>query len=484
MTEFPERWARASIGEAATLINGRAFKPTDWGSSGLPIIRIQNLNRPDAAYNFFDGPLDPRHEVKPGELLFAWSGTPGTSFGAHIWSGPRAALNQHIFRVLHSEDLLDRKFFREAINDQLDELIRRAHGGAGLAHVTKDKFESIEIPVPSLTEQRRIVAKLEELFSELEAGVAALRRAQRRLTRYRQALLQAAVTGELTWEWREQQTHDIQLGKLNGFPAGWVCHQFGSLISRIEAGKNFTARGVPPADGETGIVKISAVTWNIYDENESKTVPREDLIVPRLFIRPGDFLFSRANTLELVGACVIVHRVSKPIMLSDKILRVHFKDESLKPWVLTFLRSRNGRRELEARASGNQLSMRNISQAKLNTLPIPTPPAEERTVILTELDRRLSAVDAVESTLQTSLRRAECLRQSILERAFRGELVPQDPNDEPAEALLARLKTTASDTPAPRRRGRPPKAEPAEPQAPRRRGRPRKAAALASGGSV
>lgn len=141
MTEFPGRWPKAKIGEVCTLINGRAFKPSDWGATGLPIIRIQNLNRSDAAFNYFEGTLDPKHEVQPGELLFAWSGTPGTSFGAHIWSGPSAALNQHIFRVLHSEDVLDRKFFREAINNQLDELIRRAHGGAGLAHVTKGKFE-------------------------------------------------------------------------------------------------------------------------------------------------------------------------------------------------------------------------------------------------------------------------------------------------------------------------------------------------------
>lgn len=108
-------------------------------------------------------------------------------------------------------------------------------------------------------------------------------------------------------------------------------------------------------------------------------------------------------------------------------------------------------------------------------LPFPSPPLLEQRAIVGELDRRLSAADALDATLQASLRRAERLRQSILERAFRGELVPQDPNDEPAEALLARLKATAADTPAPRRRGRPPRTEPAEPQPPRHRGRPRKA---------
>ncbi len=328
------------------------------------------------------------------------------------------------------------------------------------------------------------MTKLEELFSELDAGVAPLRRAQRRLTRYRQALLQAAVTGELTREWREAQGHDLKLGKLGDLPEGWTSTTFGALLTDIEAGKNFAAKGRPPEGGEVGILKISAVTWGAYDELESKTVPRKDLVNPRLFIHPGDFLISRANTLELVGACVIVHRTTRDIMLSDKVLRLHFADESLKPWTLTFLRSRAGRDELEARASGNQLSMRNISQAKLVTIPIPLPPTEEREALLAELDRRLSAADALDATLQANLRRAELLRQSILERTFRGELVPQNPNDESAETLLARLKAAAPDTPASRRRGRPPKAAPAEPQAPRRRGRPWKAAPLASGGSA
>ena len=121
------------IGEAVELINGRAFKPTDWTVSGLPIIRIQNLNDPKAPYNYFDGSYDKKNYVKKGELLFSWSGTPG-------------------FRVLPKKDY-DLKFLRFALNAQLDEIISKAHGGVGLQHITKSELEKISIPYPSREQQ-------------------------------------------------------------------------------------------------------------------------------------------------------------------------------------------------------------------------------------------------------------------------------------------------------------------------------------------
>ena len=84
------RWLTVRVGDALQLFNGRAFKPTDCAKSGRPIVRIQNLNDPDAAFNFYDGELPERFALHGGDLLFAWSGTPGTSFGAHVWRGGAA----------------------------------------------------------------------------------------------------------------------------------------------------------------------------------------------------------------------------------------------------------------------------------------------------------------------------------------------------------------------------------------------------------
>lgn len=106
-------WPKKRIGELVHLYNGRAFKPSDWTESGLPIVRIQNLNSPDSPYNCYDGVVDEAYLLKGGELLYAWSGTPGTSFGAHIWKGKKAVLNQHIFKVLFDEKYLNKRLTRK-----------------------------------------------------------------------------------------------------------------------------------------------------------------------------------------------------------------------------------------------------------------------------------------------------------------------------------------------------------------------------------
>ena len=159
MSGVPKGWSRCTIGSVCKLVNGRAFKPTDWTQEGLPIVRIQNLNDPTAPFNRFDGEVRAQFLIDSGVLLFAWSGTPGTSFGAHIWNGGPAILNQHIFNVVFNESVIDKHFLRLAINQKLDELIDKAHGGVGLRHVTKGKVETTEIDIPPLDEQRRIVPR-------------------------------------------------------------------------------------------------------------------------------------------------------------------------------------------------------------------------------------------------------------------------------------------------------------------------------------
>ena len=106
--ELPVGWVEVPIGELCDLRNGRAFKPVEWSDTGIPIVRIQNLNNSSAKFNNYQGQVDAKHLLSGGELLFAWSGTPGTSFGAHIWDGGEAALNQHIFRVDFDDGITDR----------------------------------------------------------------------------------------------------------------------------------------------------------------------------------------------------------------------------------------------------------------------------------------------------------------------------------------------------------------------------------------
>lgn len=211
----------------------------------------------------------------------------------------------------------------------------------------------------------------------------------------------------------------------------WPIVSLGELIASIEAGASFRCRETPPEADEVGVAKVSAVSWGRYDENESKTCLNASRIDPSLLIQKGDFLISRANTVQLVGACVIAERVTKQVMLSDKTLRIQFRDPSLKPWVLHYLRSREGRNQIEALCTGNQESMRNISQKSIRQIQLPLAPAEERDRVVAYLDQQLSRLQAsveIFGIIQAKLKQA---RASILKAAVEGRLVE-------TEAELAR----------------------------------------------
>lgn len=169
---IPEGWQKMNIGEACTLVNGRAFKPSDWTKTGTPIVRIQNLNDPNAEFNYCSGDVEDKFWIDTGTLLFAWSGTPGTSFGAFIWAGGKAVLNQHIFQVYPCAEI-SKQFLKCSFEGHMDEIIERAHGGVGLRHITKQELERIELLVPPMAVQDDFVAfaqQSDKLFREQSAS--------------------------------------------------------------------------------------------------------------------------------------------------------------------------------------------------------------------------------------------------------------------------------------------------------------------------
>ena len=413
-------WEKTTLGNIADYINGRAFKPTEWQSTGIPIIRIQNLNKPTASYNYYQGELEEKYKVKNGDLLYSWS----ASLDSYIWSEEDAYLNQHIFNV-KPYGSIRKKFIYYLLKQISSEILGKTHG-MGMVHITKGNFEKIEVLIPPLAEQDRIIDKIEVLYSEVDAGIENLALAKRQLEQYRQSLLKHAFEGKLTAKWREEYAEkhskplpsadelleQIQTARQNYYdqqmadweqaveaweeqgkegrkpskfkiievtpsvlgdeifkyqmPSEWSVIHLGNVLIDISAGKSFKCEEREPRDGEIGVAKISALTWGEYDESESKTCTNEDLINENLFIKNNDFLLSRANTIDLVGNCVIVSHTQKNIMLSDKTLRIDFLlDFISKEYVLYYLRSGFGRREIMERSTGNQESMRNISQKSI-----------------------------------------------------------------------------------------------------------------------
>lgn len=451
--ELPDGWRWEPLGSLAEFVNGAAFKPADWVDEGTPIVRIQNLTDPDKPLNRTLRNPGQRYRIASGDLLVSWSAT----LDAFVWKRGDAWLNQHIFKVIPEPRRADADFLFYLLKHEIENLKKSEHlHGSTMKHINRGPFLAHVVPVPPLDTQRRIVARIDELFSELDDGEAALDRARADLETYRKSLLKAAVTGELTADWRaanppaetgEQLLQHIlaerkarweadpknkgkrykapeavEIGELAELPTGWIWASFGQIFDRVEAGLNVKALSNPPAAGETGIVKLSAVTWWDFNEDASKTLISGTEYDPAALIENGDFLISRANTLELVGAPAIVRGLTRRLVLSDKVLRL-VMPERLKKWCFFVLRSPFGRTHIESLATGNQLSMRNISQDSLRRLPIPIPPSDELERIIDLLTASLEA--GTEAGLQAAGGEvaANQLRQSILAAAFRGELV-------------------------------------------------------------
>jgi len=320
--------------------------------------------------------------------------------------------------------------------------------GSTRLKLTQAAMRKIPIALAPFSEQRRIAAKLDTTLAAVDACRQRLDGVSDLLKRFRQAVLAAATSGELTREWREENGKSMN---------AWSARTVGDVVTDIEAGLNVQCEERPPADNEKGLVKISAVTWGTYDEDESKTLKPDQQAWERNRIRPGDFLISRANTIELVGSCVIVHEARRALYLSDKVLRLVMPEE-WKRWLLMCLRSDHGRRQIESLSSGNQLSMRNLSQKNLLSIKILLPPTDELDQIESFSNRLFDFADQLEAKLATSRKVVDRLTPALLAKAFRGELVPQDPEDEPASVLLERIRAArqaGASAAKPSRRGRP-----------------------------
>ena len=159
---LPSGWTIIKVGNAAEYINGRAFKPEEWKSKGLPIIRIQNLNDVNAPYNRSTTEYESKYLIQNGNLLFAWA----ASLGTYIWQGNNAWLNQHIFKVIpHS--FIDKEYLYYTFQAMISEFYKNSHG-SGMVHITKKQFEEVILLLPPLSEQHRIVKRLKILFAMLD----------------------------------------------------------------------------------------------------------------------------------------------------------------------------------------------------------------------------------------------------------------------------------------------------------------------------
>lgn len=363
--------------------------------------------------------------------------------------------------------------------------------------VNQRKLKSLQIIVPPLAEQHRIVAKIEELFSELDKGIENLKTARAQLKVYRQALLKHAFEGKLTAQWREQnkdkletasdlqqriQTEraaryqqqltgwqaagqngskpkiskplqlltDEELAELPLLPEGWIWARFGSVFS--DSPKNGIYKSADFYGEGSSIIRID----DFYDGLLSKTsgfkkVKLSESEISSFVANVGDILINRVNSIEYLGKCCEIKGIKETVVFESNIMKIKLADNLVNNFYITsYLASSFGRKRLCANAK-HAVNQASINQNDVSLTPVPMTLLSEQTVISELLDVKLSEIDQLEQTITIALQQSNALRQSILKKAFSGTLVAQDANDEPASVLLARIKAEKTTKPVNKR---------------------------------
>lgn len=476
LSKLPTGWILTKFEELSEAIPnalkagpfGSALKKEFYVSQGYKIYGQEQVIREDPFYG--DYYIDEERykvlkscAVKTGDILISLVGTIGKVLVLPEGIEP-GIINPRLVKLSLEKKLISTDYIKAYLESSVvrSYLSSLSHGGT-MDILNLTILKTLPITLPPLNEQRRIVAKIEALKARSQRVKEELEYIPQLLDQFRQSVLAAAFRGDLTADWREQNSNvepaEVLLErtakqlnkKLDEFPQkndiqsrpfipdNWVWTPLDLVIKNIQSGKNFTCPETPVNENTVGLVKISAVTWGKFDDRETKTVIDQSKIDPNLFIQKGDFLISRANTLELVGASVIVDEINYKIMISDKVWRVSFLEVN-SSYVNSYLKSKAGRKEIESRATGNQLSMRNISQGAFKDIIIALPPLDEQKEIVRQIQYFFKVADTIQQQYQETKDSLNQLDQSILAKAFRGELVPQDPNDEPASVLLERIR--------------------------------------------
>ncbi len=484
---LPKGWAFVTIGETGEYINGFPFKPTHRESEGFPIVRIQNLTDETKALNSttLDVPLD--YKIDSGDMLMSWSAT----LDVFVWRRGPALVNQHIFKVVPDERVMSKHLLFYWLKLAIAQLLKTDHlHGSTMMHINRGPFMAHLVCLPPSAEQTRIVAKLEELLSELDAGVAELKAAQKKLARYRQSLLKAAVEGALTAAWRAQHTptetgaqllqrilterrahwEAKQLAKfkeqgkappkdwqknypepvqpdtagLSQLPVGWVWASLDQLLSQLRSGTAETSgRVVTPHP----VLKSSAVRQGAIDFS-SVNYLNDGQCRAENYLDPGDLLITRLNgSVEYVGCTALVENLAPTsIQYPDRIFcgKLALASPQLAAHIVNCMRSPASRQRIEA-AAKSTAGHKRISLSDLLPFALPLPPLAEMINAGNLIRAGLELMEYAETAATFALKQSTAQRQNILRSAFAGQLVPQDPNDEPASVLLARIRAERAD---------------------------------------
>ncbi len=436
--ELPQDWKWVKLGEVCKLKNGFAFKSTDYINEGIPVIRISDIKsgsvKPDKSVRVSSKKDYEEYIVTENEILVAMSGATTGKFGI-FRSKEKAYQNQRVGKFqIHNKMNLDNEFLLYQLHALKRQIEKDAYGGAQ-PNISSAKIEAMEILLPPLPTQQAIVAKIEELFSELNKGIEQLKTAQQQLKTYRQAVLKWAFEGKLTSLNHDSfdlvdeydlntnnqgnpDNHTNHRSDKSELPKGWKWVKLKEIAKDISDGDHQA-----PPKSNTGVpfITISNVNKENNKINFSDTFSVSEEYFKKLKINrkplKGDVLYTVTGSF---GIPILID-FEKDFCFQRHIGLVRPLETTNQKWLYYLLQSPDVFNQAKSTATGT--AQKTVALNSLRNFEVPYCKIEEQHQIVQAIESRLSVADKLEESIAQSLQQSEALRQSILKKAFKGRLV-------------------------------------------------------------
>ena len=416
-------WINCKLGDILKLKNGYAFKSNLYLNKGVPVIRIGDINKwlvdsKNAKCVLGNSEYDD-YIVEKGDILIAMSGATTGKFGIYQ-SNDKAYQNQRVGNLKpFSKDFPIKKFIFFLLYSLKREIEKSAYGGAQ-PNISASKIESLKIALPPLPEQRAIVQKIEQLFTNLDKGIENLKTAQEQLKVYRQAVLKKAFEG------------------------------IDTTISLIECGD--WKGGGTPSRQKKEYWEGGTIPWVSSRDVKTKEIHDTERHITELAIPNSSTKWIEKDALLFVMRSGILRRIfpiaiaKVKLCVNQDIHTLSLREDFFSEYVYWFLVGNES--TIRHNCSKDGTTVESIDSNKLKAFKVPLCSLEEQHQIVQEIESRLSVTDKMEESIKESLIKAEALRQSILKKAFEGALLTDAELDacrlekdyESAEKLLKRIK--------------------------------------------
>ena len=397
-------WESRSLLALADYINGYAFKPDDWGKEGLPIIRIEQLKNPDGPSDYYAGQLPSAVVIDDGDLIFSWS----ASLFLRIWTHGRAALNQHLFKVIE-RDGVDRLFLKAFIEFYLPDLTKASHGST-MQHITRKELERFAAPFPTYEHEQ---AKIAEVLSTVDRAIEQTEALTAKQQRIKTGLMQDLLTRGIDdhGNLRSEQTHKFKDSPLGRIPVEWESASLAVFVPSAEY-------GISTSLGESGFPVLRMN--NLLDgEAELSDLKFTDAPVPaHLWLRDGDVLFNRTNSWEHVGRTGIWRGQIESATFASYLVRLNPHPDKLLPEILNSWLNWERIQIAMRRQATPAVQQVNINPTNLRSIPAAFPRNLDEQ---TEITVRISAVKEVFSAYREHLHKLKSMKAGLMQDLLTGD---------------------------------------------------------------